>query len=206
MEQYLIELLKEYGYIILFLWSILEGETGLFMAGLLCHSGDMSLPIAVTVAALGGFVGDQIYFYIGRFNRKYVQKKFASQRTKFALAHILLKKYGWPFIFLQRYMFGLRTIIPISIGLTRFDAKTYALINMISAFFWASMTIFPTWYFGEEILNIIKYAKEHWYYALPLILLILFGAYRGIRHIQENILNREQRKKRRIEFQKVKIS
>jgi len=201
-EEYLIELLKEYGYIVLFFWSILEGETGLFMAGLLCHTGDMSLPLSVTVAALGAFTGDQIYFYIGRFNRSYVQKKFSSQRTKFALAHLLLKKYGWPFIFIQRYMFGLRTIIPISIGLTRFSAKTYALINFISAFFWASMTIFPTWYFGEEILNIIKYAKQHWYYALPLIALALFGAYRGIRHTQENILSHEKRKQQRAKRRK----
>ncbi|MCI0667721.1 MAG: DedA family protein, partial [Methylococcaceae bacterium] len=75
MEELLIEWLKEYGYIILFLWSILEGETGLIMGGVLCHTGDMSYPVAVLVAGLGGFAGDQIYFYIGRFNKGFIQTK-----------------------------------------------------------------------------------------------------------------------------------
>ncbi|RXK13877.1 DedA family protein [Halarcobacter mediterraneus] len=166
-ENKFIYLLKTYGYIILFAWSILEGEMGLIMAGLLSHSGHMNLYMAIFVAGLGGFAGDQIYFYTGRFNKSYVHKKFKGQRRKFALAHILLQKYGWPIIFAQRYMYGMRTIIPISIGLTRYSAKTFAFINLISAWCWAAITIVPVWYFGEEILIVLKWAKEHWYYALP---------------------------------------
>jgi len=168
-----IYLMKEYGYIILFAWSILEGEMGLIMAGLLCHTGDMWLPIAIFVAGLGGFTGDQIYFYIGRYNKAYVHTKFKGQRRKFALAHLLLKKYGWPIIFAQRYMYGMRTIIPISIGLTRYDAKMFAFINLLSAWVWAAITIVPVWYFGDEILKLLEVAKEHWYFAVPFVL--LFG-------------------------------
>lgn len=167
MTEILVELMKEYGYVILFLWSILEGESGLIMAGLLSHTGDMNLYLSIFVAGLGGFAGDQIYFYIGRYNKKYVHKKFKGQRRKFALAHLLLKKYGWPIIFAQRYMYGLRTIIPISIGLTRYNAKAFALINLISAWCWGAITIVPVWYFGEEILEVVKWAKDHWYFALP---------------------------------------
>jgi membrane protein DedA with SNARE-associated domain len=162
-----IYLMKEYGYIILFAWSILEGEMGLIMGGLLCHTGDMWLPLAIFVAGLGGFVGDQIYFYIGRYNKSYVHRNFKGQRRKFALAHLLLKKYGWPIIFVQRYMYGMRTIIPISIGLTRYDAKMFAFINLISAWCWAAITIVPVWYFGDEILKVLEIAKEYWYIALP---------------------------------------
>ncbi|MGB0989569.1 DedA family protein [Arcobacter sp. F155] len=171
-ENRFVYLLKTYGYIILFAWSILEGEAGLIMAGLLSHTGDMNMYMAIFIAGLGGFVGDQIYFYTGRFNKSYVHRKFKGQRRKFALAHILLQKYGWPIIFVQRYMYGMRTIIPISIGLTRYSAKTFAFINLISAWCWAAITIVPTWYFGEEILIVLKWLKEHWYYALPFALLI----------------------------------
>ncbi|DAB40305.1 MAG TPA: DedA family protein [Sulfurovum sp. UBA12169] len=165
-DEKFIYLLKTHGYIILFAWSILEGEAGLIMAGLLSHTGDMNLYLAIFIAGLGGFAGDQIYFYIGRFNKKYVHKTFKGQRRKFALAHILLKKYGWPIIFVQRYMYGMRTVIPISIGLTRYDAKTFAFINLISAWCWAALTIIPAWYFGEQILQVIVWAKEHWYLTL----------------------------------------
>jgi membrane protein DedA with SNARE-associated domain len=168
LENKFVYLMKEYGYIILFAWSILEGEMGLIMGGLLCHTGDMWLPLAIFVAGLGGFVGDQIYFYIGRYNKGYVHRKFKGQRRKFALAHLLLKKHGWPIIFVQRYMYGMRTIIPISIGLTRYSAKMFAFINLISAWCWAAITIVPVWYFGEEILKVLEWAKAHWYLALPI--------------------------------------
>ena len=67
LHEKLVYLMKQEGYIILFAWSILEGEMGLIMAGLLSHTDDMSLPMAIFVAGLGGFAGDQIYFYIGRY-------------------------------------------------------------------------------------------------------------------------------------------
>lgn len=172
LEEKFIYLLKSYGYIILFAWSILEGEIGLIMAGLLSHSGHMNLYIAIFVAGLGGFAGDQIYFYIGRFNKSYVHKNFKGQRRKFALAHLLLMKYGWPIIFIQRYMYGMRTIIPISIGLTRYSGKLFAFINLLSAWMWAALTILPAWYFGEEIFIVIHWVKEHWYYAAPFGLLL----------------------------------
>ena len=90
LENKFIYLMKEYGYIILFFWGMLEGEIGLVMAGLLTHTGDMNLFIAIFVAGLGGFAGEQVYFYIGRFNKKLVHKKLRSQRRKLALAHVLL--------------------------------------------------------------------------------------------------------------------
>jgi membrane protein DedA with SNARE-associated domain len=172
LENKFVYLMKEYGYVILFAWSILEGEMGLIMAGLLCSTGDMNLYLAIFVAGLGGFVGDQIYFYIGRYNKGFVHKNFKGQRRKFALAHLLLKKYGWPIIFVQRYMYGMRTIIPISIGLTRYSAKMFAFINLLSAWCWAAITIVPVWYFGEEILELLKTAKEYWYISIPFALLI----------------------------------
>lgn len=167
LENKFIYLMKEYGYIILFFWGMLEGEMGLVMAGLLTHTGDMNLFLAIFVAGLGGFAGDQVYFYIGRFNKKLVHRKLKGQHRKLALAHLLLKRYGWPIIFVQRYMYGLRTVIPISIGLTRYSGKMFAFINLISAWCWAAITIVPTWYFGQEILIVIQWAKEHWYFALP---------------------------------------
>ena len=177
MTEFLIELMKEYSYIILFLWSVIEGETGLIMAGLLSSTGDMNLYLTIFVAGLGGFTGDQIYFYIGRYNKKYVHSKFKNQRRKFALAHLLLKKYGWSIIFAQRYMYGLRTIIPISIGLTRYDAKMFAFINILSAWAWATITIVPVWYFGKEILALLEIVKNHWYLIIPFGLIFAGGVY-----------------------------
>ncbi|MEF3191131.1 MAG: DedA family protein [Campylobacterales bacterium] len=170
MEELFIELLKEYGYPILFIWSIMEGELGLIMAGLLSHTGDMNLGLAILVAGLGGFIGDQIYFWFGRYNRSFVHEQFKQHRRKFALATVLIRKHGWYIIFIQRYMYGLRTILPMAIGTTKVSGKKFAFINFISALIWASLTIVPTYIFGGIILEALKYMKAHWYFFAPLIL------------------------------------
>ena len=141
MEEFFIKLLTEYVYIILFLWCIMEGEMALIMAGILAHTTHMHIVPAIFIAGLGGFVGDQIYFYLGRYNKKYIARKLHTQRRKFAIAHIMLKKYGWPIIFMQRYMYGFRMIIPMSIGITRYSSKKFAIINLVSAWCWAAATM-----------------------------------------------------------------
>lgn len=177
MEELFIQWLHEYGYIILFIWSTLEGELGLIMAGIMSHTGHMSLPIAIFVAGLGGFAGDQVYFYIGRYNKPLIYNKLKTQRRKFALAHLLLQRYGWPIIFIQRYLYGMRTIIPMSIGITRYSAKTFALINFISAIIWATITILLAYFFGEELLQLVEYGKEHYYIAIPFAIMLGGGIY-----------------------------
>lgn len=178
MEAYIISLWQtyvgSYGYIILFFWSILEGEMGLLFAGIAAHTGDLHLYYCIIVAALGAFSGDQIYFYIGRFNKPYIQKKFHSQRRKLALAQLMLQRYGVLIIFVQRYMYGMRTIIPISIGITRYSALKFAVINLISAFIWASVTIVPAYYLGSYILDLLKMFKHH------LVLLAILVSVGGI--------------------------
>lgn len=178
LEEAIIEIwdtyVEKWGYVILFFWSVLEGELGLIFAGIAAHTGHLNVFLAIFVAGLGGFAGDQIYFYIGRFNKGYIQKQLISQRRKLALAHLLLQKYGWSIIFIQRYMYGMRTIIPISIGITRYNALKFALINLLSAWVWAAITITIAWLLGEQILEILQVFKSH-----PYIFICLAGAFLG---------------------------
>lgn len=192
MEHLFLEWLKEYGYIVLFAWSILEGELGLIMAGIMSHTGDMLLPLSIIVGALGGFVGDQIYFYIGRFNKNYIHNKLRAQRRKFAIAHLLLKKYGWPIIFVQRYMYGMRTVIPMAIGLTKYSGRQFAFINFISALFWAALTIIPAYYYGSEILEILKWIKAHWYIAIPLIAAVVSAIIAVLNRLEKKLLEKRR--------------
>ena len=69
-------------------------------------------------------------------------------------------------------MYGMRTIIPISIGLTRYDARMFAFINLISAWCWAALTIVPVWYFGNEIIIVLEWTKRHWYLAIPVVIIL----------------------------------
>ena len=194
MEALFIAWLKAYGYLILFFWSIVEGEMGLVMAGIMTHTGNMNYVIAIFVAGLGGFTGDQCFFYLGRFNKRFMQSKLHKQRHKLAIAYLMLRKYGWPIILIQRYLYGLRSIIPIAIGTSNYSAKKFALINLISAWLWATLIITPAYFFGEEILTLLNYAKQHWYYALPIVGSFILAIRAYFNSVERNFLTR--RKKR----------
>lgn len=197
MEEFLKDLIlryHEYAYVVIFVWCIMEGETALILGGILAHEGHINVGFGIFIAGIGAFVGDQIYFYMGRYNKKYITKKLSTQRRKFAVAHLLLQKYGWPIIFLQRYMYGFRVIIPMSIGITRYSSKKFAFINLISGWCWAAITMLLAWHFGEEIWHGIRLAEKHWYIAVPLIGGFIYGIYRLINGMEKRILN--ERKER----------
>ena len=54
------------GYLALFLGTVLEGETVVFLAGLAAHHGYLSFQAVVAVAVIGGFLGDQVFLFLGR--------------------------------------------------------------------------------------------------------------------------------------------
>ena len=62
----LAQLLADYGYLAVFIGCLLEGETILVLAGFAAQQGLLSLPIVVTLAFVGGTLGDQIFFFIGK--------------------------------------------------------------------------------------------------------------------------------------------
>ncbi len=185
---------KDFAYPIIFFWCILEGELALILGGIFAHDGHVNLGLIIFVAGLGGFVGDQIYFYIGRFNKRLIQNKLKTQRRKFALAHLLLKRHGGWIIFVQRYMYGFRTVIPMSIGLTRYNAKKFALINLISAWVWAAITILLAWYFGNHIYKFVGWIGRHWYLAIPIILTFLGTLLYGFKRLEKHILHERSKR------------
>ncbi len=63
---HLAPLITEHGYWVTFVGALLEGETILALAGLTAQRGYLHLPLLMVIGAIGGFVGDQIYFAIGR--------------------------------------------------------------------------------------------------------------------------------------------
>jgi membrane protein DedA with SNARE-associated domain len=93
---------------------------------------------------------------------------------------------------MQRYMYGLRTVIPMSIGITKYSSKQFALINLISAWVWAAITITPAYFFGAEILNILAIAKQHWYFALPVAGVFLYAIYTYFHKLEQHFLQKRQ--------------
>ena len=177
MEEFFTNIMEHHSYlayVILFIWSMAEGETGLVLAGILAYTGHILLLPAIIVAGFGGAAGDLLFFHLGKYHTDVVRDKIKNNEVIIDEIKDLLKKHDIIVIFVQRYLYGLRTIIPIVIGMTKYDEKRFFMINLISALIWASMTILLAYHFGEEILGLFEKVKDYWYIFVILYLIFFF--------------------------------
>ncbi len=135
----LASLVQTYGYLAVFVGTLLEGETILALAGLAAHRGYLALPWVIAVAALGGFLGDQIYFLVGRRSGARVLARFPGLAPGIERIARLVGRYGAPIVVLGRFMYGLRAAGPIAIGMTGMHWARFAALNALGAAVWAAL-------------------------------------------------------------------
>lgn len=144
-------------------------------AGILSYAGKMDLTTSIAVAFVANAIGDSLLFYMSRYNKSAMMPYLKKHRRKLALSHILMKKYGDKIIFFQKFVYGIKTLIPIGIGMTKYSALKFNILNVISAFVWAVLLGYISFSAGESISNFSKNFSQYPWLA-PLILFSLFGA------------------------------
>ncbi|PHR57064.1 MAG: hypothetical protein COA44_06645 [Arcobacter sp.] len=166
--------LETYGYVVLFLYSFGGGFVALMGAGVLSYTGHMDLTTSILVAFVANFIGDMVLFYMGRYNKKEVMVYMHKHKRKLALSHILMKKHGSWVVFLQKYVYGIKTLIPLAIGITKYDLKKFAILNLIAAALWSVVIGFGSFMAGEAIRSAYEVvAQKPW--IAPLVLLSIIS-------------------------------
>ena len=131
------ELIKQYGYFILFIGTFAEGETILVLAGFLAHRGYLELPWVILTAFFGTLAGDQLFFYLGYLKGPPLLKRLPRWQAKYTRVLALFKRYQTPIILGFRFLYGLRTVTPFVIGLSKVSPIRFLFLNAAGAFIWA---------------------------------------------------------------------
>lgn len=138
------------------LWAVLggtflEGESVVVFAGFLAHQGLFHLPYVMLCAFTGSFMADQLLFLLGRRYRdhRYVQRIRAKPAFDKALAAI--DRYPNGFILALRFLYGLRTVGPVALGVSKVSALRYLVLNAIAAVIWAVCFSLLGFVFGRTI-------------------------------------------------------
>lgn len=166
--------LSTYGYIILFLYSFGGGMVAIIAAGVLSYTGKMDLATSIVVASLANTIGSTFLFYMGRYNKQTFMPYIKAHRRKLALSHLLMKKYGDKIIFIQKFIYGLKTLVPLTIGLTKYPQIKFHTLNTISAFLWALILGVGSYLAGELLMRIAAYFSDNTFMA-PVILFSILG-------------------------------
>jgi membrane protein DedA with SNARE-associated domain len=145
------QLLADYGYLAVFIGSLLEGESVLVLAGFASHQGYLSLALTVAIAFVGGTLGDQIFFWLGRAWGQPLLDRIPHSEHRVQRVKDLLQRHHAPVIVGIRFMYGLRIIGPIVIGACEIPPWRFALFNMLGAAVWAPLVAGLGYLFGDAL-------------------------------------------------------
>lgn len=132
-EQFIIT----YGYFAVLAGTFLEGETILLLAGFMAWQGLLEMPLVITFATAGATAGDQAYFYLGRYRRVWLFRRFPKLRLKAEKVYHWVERHPDLIIIGSRFVYGFRIVTPVVLGTSRVAAWRYSLFNVIGAAIWA---------------------------------------------------------------------
>ena len=166
-------LLATYGYLAVAVGTFLEGETILLMAGFAAHRGYLDLWKVILVAFVAGFLGDQFYFFLGQRYGDRILARFPSWKPRAKKVQALLRKYDTALVLGIRFLYGLRIVGPIVIGMSHVPLFRLVTLNAIGAAIWAPLIAGGGYLFGNTLELVLADVKR--YEEIVLALLAFLG-------------------------------
>lgn len=174
-------LLTTYGYWLMAFGALIEGETFLVAGGIAAHNGIFRLDGLILLALVGSTIHDVAFFLIGRFfGHEFIKRK----PHLFAKVQGMLRtfeKYGVWLIIGLRFAYGLRTLIPMVLGMSPLSFRKFLFFDVIGGIIWSCTFILGGYFFGAVIDRILAaldiYSADLFYILLGGTLIILGIAY-----------------------------
>jgi membrane protein DedA with SNARE-associated domain len=154
-------LVQDYGYVAVFVGTLLEGESVLILAGVAATLGYLSLPMIIITATVGSFLGDQVFFYLGRRYGPELLQRFPILATRAERMQKLLRRFHLPLILGVRFLYGLRTVGPMVIGMSGITWAQFFVLNLIGASVWASTIAGAGYLFGNTLELLLVDIKRY---------------------------------------------
>ena len=179
--------MAELGYAALFIGTLLEGETIVFLTGLSAHHGYLWFPAVVAVSVVGGFLSDQILFHVGRgATGERVYARFPGLAAKVPRVRALLLRWDVLAILLVRFLYGLRVVAPLVIGSCGIAPWRLALFDFIGAVLWALVVASLGYFAGQAV--------QYWVARVDLSVVLVLMALALVAGTVWNIVRSRQRR------------
>lgn len=122
-------LIENFGYLAILIGTFLEGETILVIGGFTAHQGYLALPWVILAAFAGSLCGDQLFFFLGRRHSRFILNRRPSWKARMDKAQKLMDRFQTPLILVFRFLYGLRTVMPFMIGMSRVPTYQFIALN-----------------------------------------------------------------------------
>ncbi|AXC76640.1 DedA family protein [Salmonella enterica] len=166
-------LITHYGYAALVIGSMAEGETVTLLGGVAAHQGLLKFPLVAAAVALGGMMGDQLLYLLGRCYGGKILRRFPRYHTKIRRAQKMIQRHPYLFVIGTRFMYGFRVVGPLLIGASRLPPKIFLPLNIVGALIWALLFTTLGYLGGEVIAPWLHDLDQHFKHGVWLILAVV---------------------------------
>jgi membrane protein DedA with SNARE-associated domain len=166
-------LAQTYGYPVVVLGTMLQGETVLLVIGFLAHRGYLSPWIVAIVGAMSAIFGDTTCFFIGRYyGERFLSWLPVRMRSPLYWARRFVDRHSTKVLLFMRFFFGMGFIMPVACGMSSIKTGRFFKYNMPMAFVWAGFFVALGYLFGtaaEKVLREVKNVEPFLILALVII-------------------------------------
>ena len=127
----------------------------------MAHRGYLDLPLVILAAFIGTLIGDQLYFYIGRVKGKAFLEKRPKWQPKVNRVHDLMERHQTLLILGFRFIYGIRTVTPFILGMSKVSPLKYLFLNICGALLWAIFFGLAGYYFGFTLELLMGKIKKY---------------------------------------------
>lgn len=154
----------KWGYLAVFLASLIEGESVILPAGYFAAQGLLDLSYIMAVAFTGSLIADQTLFFLGQawgktlVERLSKKKPFLKEPVHKAFSFLQSKPTF--FIMTFRFIYGIRIISPVIIGAAGISFRQFAPLNFIAAALWSFTSCMAGYLFGGFLLHHLSHTQR----------------------------------------------
>ncbi|MDX8409905.1 MAG: VTT domain-containing protein [Mariprofundales bacterium] len=131
------EFVEQYGYLAVFLWTFIEGESVFIAAAVLAAIGVLQPWKVIVVAALGAYVGHLVFFAIGRWRGMSVIRAVPVLYRHYPKMNAVLDRYAHWSIFIFQYLYGTRMAAAILFGCSSISLGRFAAWQLLNCITWS---------------------------------------------------------------------
>lgn len=148
----------------------------LVTSGYLAYTGVINVHSMFGIAFAAVILGDSGAFFMGRqFGRRVLASRFA-RRTftprKQLRVRAYFRKYGSKVVFVARFLPGLRFSIFFSAGTLHLRPSVFIVYDCLAALISVPALVYASWYFGDYIEGVVKYARRTEHGLLVVVVVI----------------------------------
>jgi membrane protein DedA with SNARE-associated domain len=173
--------LARYGLLAVFAGAAFEGDVSVVLAGVVAHLGFFTLPHAVEIAWLGGFVGDSLWFALGRFNAGAVRGSRLYQHAAPVIER-LVARLGEGEIVMSRFVYGTRIASMFFWGVRGLSYARFAAFDLVGCLTSATVLAGLGFLMSESAVALVGRVRRAQLWAL-IGLLVSLAVLSALRHV-----------------------